>query len=96
MKKLMIVVAMAAVAAVAVWNFNQSSQVVSPSSDLTLENLEAIAQGRGHFPACQKGESDANKPPVEIPFCIGNKCEDSKQIPKGLNVNYCSQDPYPL
>lgn len=96
MKKLMVIVAVVAVAAVAAWNFNQSSQVVSASSDLTLENLEAIAQGRGTFPACQKTESDSDKAPETIKFCVNGSCERVLQIPYGLDVNYCNQTPSPI
>ena len=94
MKKLMVIVAVAAVAAVAAWNFNQSSQVVSTSSDLTLENLEAIAQGRGHFPACQKTELPVGDPPRTLPFCVNGICKDTEQIPWRLDVNYCNEDPH--
>lgn len=96
MKKRMVVVAVVAVAAVAAWNFSQSSQVVSTSSDLTLENLEAIAQGRGTFPACQKTELTIGEEPRVLPFCVNGKCEKVVQIPYGLDVNSCSEDPHPL
>lgn len=96
MKKRMVVVAVVAVAVVAAWNFKQSSQVVSTSSDLTIENLEAIAQGRGYFPACQKTESSADIQAREIPFCVNGRCEQVIQVPYGLDVNYCNQTPSPI
>lgn len=92
MKKVIVVVAMVAVAAVATWNFNQSNQVMNSSSDLTLENLEAIAEGRGYFPVCQKTELSAGDPPRVIPFCVDGVCRQVEQIPWILDVNYCDEN----
>ena len=45
-KKVMYAVACVALAAVAGWNYQQSQQE-SELSDLTLENIEALASGEG-------------------------------------------------
>lgn len=96
MKKLMVIVAVVAVAAVAAWNFNQSSQVVSTSSDLTLENLEAIAQGRGSFPTCQKSNPESGDLEL-VKFCVSEtECKQTMKVKYGLDVNYCSQKPSPI
>lgn len=55
MKKSLGILVVAAIAVATAWNFNQGKNEVE-ASDLTLDNLEAIAQGRGIFPACQKTE----------------------------------------
>ena len=54
-KKILGVAVIAILAGVAVYNFSLN-QTVDEVSDLTLENLDAIATARGNFPACQKGE----------------------------------------
>ena len=91
-KKILAVAIIAAVAGVAIYNIsmNQNAGSVSDVSDLTLENLDAIAQGRGNFPACQKKEGTGNKMKV-IPFCVGPSCIDTNAIPGTLDVNYCSE-----
>ena len=45
-KKIIGVIAFAAIAAAAGWNYNQNNQKVE-LSDLALENVEALARGEG-------------------------------------------------
>ena len=52
-KKIFGAAVIAALAGVSVYNFSLN-QTVDEFSDLTLENLDAIATARGNFPACQK------------------------------------------
>ena len=87
-KKIFGVAVIAALAGVAVYNFSLN-QTVDEVSDLTLENLDAIATARGYFPACQKEEGTRDSD--FIPFCVNGVCEESYQ-PKGtLDVNYCNE-----
>ena len=87
-KKIFGVAVIATLAGVAVYNFSLN-QTVDEVSDLTLENLDAIATARGNFPACQKEEGSGSY--GTIPFCIDGACKESFQ-PKGiLDVNYCSE-----
>lgn len=88
MKKSLGILVVAAIAATTAWNFNQSKNDAKVS-DLTLDNLEAIAQGRGNFPACQKTELYSGKR-KKIPFCVNGQCQEVEQIPYKLDVNYCS------
>lgn len=92
MKKLLGIVTVAVIVAVSAWNFNQSRNE-SETSDLTLANLEAIAQGRGIFPVCQKTELSSGVKKT-IPFCVNGRCEQVEQIPYKLDVNYCSDNPH--
>lgn len=78
----------AALAGVSVYNFSLN-QTVDEFSDLTLENLDAIATARGNFPACQKAEGTGSK--AVIPFCINGVCEQSYQKRGTLDVNYCTE-----
>ena len=87
-KKILGVAVIAILAGVAVYNFSLN-QTVDEVSDLTLENLDAIATARGYFPACQKEEGTRDSD--FIPFCVNGVCEESYQ-PKGtLDVNYCNE-----
>ena len=88
-KKILAVAIIAAVAGVAIYNISMNQNAGSVS-DLTLENLDAIAQGRGNFPACQKKEGTGNKMKV-IPFCVGPSRIDTNAVPGTLDVNYCSE-----
>lgn len=79
-----------AIAIAAGWNFNQT-QNETELSDLTLDNLEAIAEGRGNFPACQKNEGSGDDW-GHIPLCVNGSCKDNTWARKyKLDVNYCSQ-----
>lgn len=88
MKKSLGILVVAAIAVATAWNFNQGKNEVE-ASDLTLDNLEAIAQGRGIFPACQKTELTSGTKKT-IPFCVNGQCKQVEQIPYKLDVNYCS------
>lgn len=59
---------------------------------MTLENLDAIAKGRGIFPACQKTELSSGEKRV-IPFCVNGQCKQVEQYRYKLDVNYCNEDP---
>lgn len=87
-KKVFGVAFITAMAVAAGWNINQSKNVAE-MSDLTLENIEALAEGRGSFPACQKNEGSGT--PRTIPFCVNGACKQTMQKPGTLDVNYCSQ-----
>lgn len=90
MKKSLGILVVAAIAVATAWNFNQSKNEVE-ASDLTLDNLEAIAQGRGIFPACQKREG--TRSPAQIDFCVGSQCKKVYTNRGTLDVNYCSENP---
>ena len=87
-KKILGVAVIAALAGVAVYNFSLN-QTVDEVSDLTLENLDAIATARGNFPACQKGEGW--KSSDFIPFCVNGFCKQVYTQRGMLDVNYCSE-----
>lgn len=91
MRKIIGIVTVVAFAAISVWNFSQSTYNVT-DSDLTLENLNAIAKGKGIFPACQKTEVSGTKTKV-IPFCVNGRCQQTLEVPYKLDVNYCNEDP---
>ena len=87
-KKILGVVIIAAMAVAASWNFNQSKNE-GKISDLTLDNLEAIAKGSRGFPACQKNEGYREY--GYIPFCVSGRCQDNTWQRKGsLDTNYCN------
>lgn len=91
MKKIIGIVTVVAFAAISAWNFSQSTYN-STDTDLTLENLNAIAKGRGSFPACQKTELSSGEKRV-IPFCVNGRCEEVEQYRYKLDVNYCYENP---
>lgn len=78
----------ATVAIAAGWNFNQTQREVEVS-DLTLHNLDAIAQGKGIFPSCMKKEGGGIE--AEVPFCVNGNCKDTWARKGTLDVNYCSE-----
>lgn len=88
MKKSLGILVVAAIAVATAWNFNQGKNEVE-ASDLTLDNLEAIAQGRGIFPACQKNEGSRDY--GTIPFCVNGSCQQTWTKKGTLDVNYCSR-----
>ena len=90
MNKLVGILLVAVIAIITALNINQSENGAK-ASDLTLDNLEAIAQGRGIFPACQKREG--TKSPAQIDFCVENQCKKVYTNRGTLDVNYCSEDP---
>lgn len=51
-KKIVGVIAFAAIAAVAGWNYQQNQQSVEQLSDLALANVEALARGEGGGKTC--------------------------------------------
>ena len=53
-KKMLGIIAFAAIAAVAGWNYNQNMNNVN-LSDLALENVEALAGGENINPDCPNG-----------------------------------------
>lgn len=91
MKKLVGILLVAVITIITALNINQSENGAK-ASDLTLDNLEAIAQGRGIFPACQKTEVSSGDRKT-IPFCVKGECKQVQQVPYKLDVNYCSEDP---
>lgn len=68
-KKMLGIIAFAAIAAVAGWNYNQNMNNVN-LSDLALENVEALASGEG-------GTS------VKICLAIWGECIDGVKAPYG-------------
>ncbi len=89
MKKILSIVTIVAFAAISAWNFSQRTYNAT-NSDLTFENLNAIAKGRGIFPACQKTELSNGERRV-IPFCVNGQCQQTWEIPYKLDVNYCNE-----
>lgn len=83
-KKVMYAVACVALAAVAGWNYQQESEL----SDLTLDNVEALARNEGSFPACQKNKGSGDY--ATIPFCVNGSCKQTNERKGTLDVNYCS------
>lgn len=71
MKKSLGILVVAAIAVATAWNFNQGKNEVE-ASDLTLDNLEAIAQGRGIFPACQKTKLTSGTKKQSLFASMGN------------------------
>ncbi|WP_106827781.1 NVEALA domain-containing protein [Parabacteroides pacaensis] len=90
MKKIILgVTLVVTIAAAATWNFHRTQNEVA-ISDLTLDNLDAMATGRGNFPACQKNEGGGDF--GFIPFCVNKKCQDHTWERRGtLDVNYCTE-----
>lgn len=79
------------IAAAATWNFHRTQNEVA-ISDLTLDNLNAMATGRGNFPACQKTVMNSGDK-ATIPFCVNGTCKQVEQYKYKLDVNYCSENP---
>lgn len=77
-----------AIAVIAGWNVYQT-QNDNELSDLTLDNMEALAEGKGSFPACQKNEGAGDV--AKIPFCVNGQCQQTMQRKGKLDVNYCNQ-----
>jgi len=91
MKKILGILTIAVFAVISAWNFSQSTYNAT-DTDLTLENLDAIAKGRGIFPACQKTEVSGSEK-RKIPFCVNGRCKEVYEVPYKLDVNFCDEDP---
>ena len=74
-KKFFGVIAFAAIAVAAGWNYQQNTNEVE-FSDLTIANIEALArnEGEGIFPACQKNKGSGDY--AYIPFCVDGTCTE--------------------
>ena len=86
-KKFLGAIAFIAIAVAAGWNYQQSQQE-SELSDLTLDNVEALARNEGSFPACQKNKGSGDY--ATIPFCVNGSCKQTNERKGTLDVNYCS------
>ena len=74
-RKILIAAFIAVVVGFSAYNFHLSQQEVTDFSQLTFENLDAIATSRGGFPACQQavGTNDYGY----IPFCVNGECQEN-------------------
>ena len=93
-KKIIGVIAFAAIAAVAGWNYQQNTNEVQ-LSDLALENAEALARGESGTDYCDVealawDENKSNYHLFPCPSSSGNECrfKDSER-PECYGPTYC-------
>jgi hypothetical protein len=89
-KRILFLATVTAIVLAAGWNVMQS-QSDEALSDMTLVNVEALAnESTGTFPACQKKKGAGAY--AAIPFCVNGACQNNTWERKGtLDVNYCNQ-----